>query len=390
MVMSHRERALLALHHEEPDRVPMDLGSTRNTGILQEAYEALLRYLGMDEELASEDFGQSRIARVVVPSEAVLQLLDIDFRGIFLGAPDRPLEKLLSNGDHQDELGVIRRRPQGSFYYDIVQSPFSGDITLADINNWTWPDYTDPGYVRGLREKAQMLRAGSDCAVVLHLQDIIIHPSQYLRGFENWYMDFLLNPELISALLDKILEIRIGLTVRALQEVGDLIDAVSSSDDIADQRGPQISPKMYRQFIKPRHQQYFEAIRSNTKAKIIYHSCGAVGRLIPDFIEMGVDFLNPVQVSAEGMDSAWLKKTYGKEIGFWGAIDTMRVLPFGSPDEVRNEVSLRLRDLAPGGGYVLAAVHNIQPNVPPENIVAMFAAAKELGAYLILNKQRAE
>ena len=140
---------------------------------------------------------------------------------------------------------------------------------------------------------------------------------------------------------------------------------------------------MYRKFIKPRHRAYFDAIRAHTSATILYHSCGSVVGLIPDFIDLGVDFINPVQVSAAGMDTASLKREYGQQIGFWGAVDTMRVLPFGTPDDVRAEVQQRVRDLAPGGGFVLAAVHNLQPNVSPENIVAMFAAARELGTYPI-------
>jgi uroporphyrinogen decarboxylase len=382
-VMNHRERALLALNHKEPDRVPIDLSSNRNTGILIEPYQALVEYLSIDEKMTLDDFGQSKVARVASPSEEVLQRLDIDFRGIFLDLPDRPLEKILPDGSHQDELGVIRQRPSGSYYYDIVSSPLDGEISVNDIQNWNWPDFTDPGYVRNLRKEALHYRNTIDCALVLHLQDIIVHPSQYMRGFEQWYTDFILEPNLISVLLDKLLEIRSGLTIRALEEVGDLIDVVSCSDDVADQRGPQISPKMYREFIKPRHQIYFDTIRRYTSAKILYHSCGAITKLLPDFIDLGVDFINPVQVSANDMDTASLKKNYGKDIGFWGAIDTMRVLPYGSPDDVRSEVRHRIRDLAPGGGYVLAAVHNIQPNVPPENIVAMFEAAWKLGIYPI-------
>lgn len=379
--LSHRERVLLSLNHEEPDRVPIDLGSTRNTGILIEPYEALVKYLELSDELATDNYGQSKIARVATPSESVLCRLDIDFRGIFLGAPDHSQEKMNPDGTHQDELGVVRKRPEGSYYYDIVRSPLMGEITLDDIEKWTWPNPLDPGYVRGLRKKAERLRKEIDCGVVLHLQDIIVHPSQYLRGFEDWYMDFLLKPELIAALLDKLLEIRLQLTVRALEEVGDLIDVVSCSDDVADQRGPQISPKLYRQFIKPLHKKYFDAIHAHTNAKILYHSCGAVSKLIPDFIDMGVDFINPVQVSAQDMDTRELKKNYGKEIGFWGGIDTYRVLPDGSTEDVWAEVEQRIKDLAPGGGYILAAVHNIQPNVPPSNVVAMYTAARHFGVY---------
>jgi uroporphyrinogen decarboxylase len=382
--MNHRERALATLNHLEPDRVPLDLGSTRNTGILIEPYKALVNHLGLEVPInKNDDYGQSKIAQVANPDEAVLQYLDIDFRGIFLGKPDSSMERMLPDGSHQDELGVIRRRPPGSHYFDIVHHPFNRNITFSDIRNWNWPDPSDRGYTRGLKDRAVNIRKSLDCALVLHLQDIIVHPSQYMRGYERWYMDFVLEPDLICSLMDAILEFRMVLTERALQEVGNLIDVVSCSDDVADQRGPQISPKMYRKFIKPRHQQYFSLIRSLTSAKILYHSCGAVTKLIPDFIDLSIDFLNPIQVSADGMDTSWLKREYGKELGFWGAIDTSHVLPFENPEDVKVEVSERICDLAPGGGYVLAAVHNIQPNVPPQNIIAMYKAAHEFGSFPI-------
>jgi uroporphyrinogen decarboxylase len=144
-----------------------------------------------------------------------------------------------------------------------------------------------------------------------------------------------------------------------------------------------MSLDLYRKLIVPRHRRYFGLIHAHTPAKVLYHSCGAVQSMIPDFIDLGIDFVNPVQVSADGMDTARLKLEYGNNIGFWGAVDTTQVLPFGTPDEVQAEVRRRIHDLAPGGGYVLAAVHNIQPDVPPQNIVVMFDAARELGSYPI-------
>lgn len=375
--MNHRERALAALNHHEPDRVPLDLGSTRNTGILEAPYRALVEYLGLNLAAAPAGFGMTRVLGLATPDEAVLQRLDTDFRGIYLGKPDNSTERMLSDGRHQDALGVIRQQPPGSHYFDVVHSPFDRDITVSDIVTWPWPDPTDPGITRGLREKALRIRETTDCALVLHLQNIIVHDSQYMRGFERWYMDLALAPDLIGALMDALLDLVMEMTRRALAEVGDLIDVVSCSDDIGDQRGPIMSPRMYRRIIKPRHKRYFDLLRSGTDAKVLYHSCGSVVSLIPDFIDMGIDFINPVQVTAAGMDTANLKREYGDQLGFWGAVDTMRVLPYGTPDDVRAEVRRRICDLGPGGGYVLTAVHNIQPDVPPENIVAMYEAARE-------------
>lgn len=384
MTMTSRERALKALNHEEPDRVPLDLGATRNSGILIQPYEAVADYLKLSkDDTEAPNHGTSKLLGLATASEEVLQRLGIDFRGIYLGKADSSAEAMLPDGTHQDDLGVIRRQPEGSPYWDVVNSPFSGDISLSDIQKWDWPDPTDPGYTRGLRQKASALRESGNYAGVLHLQDIIVHPCQFLMGFEKWYMSFITEPKVITALMDIMLELRMELTKRALEEAGDIIDVISCSDDICDMRGPMLSPQMYQEFIKPRHSRYFDLIRSQTTAKILYHSCGAVTKLIPDFIDMGIDFINPVQVSAAEMDTRRLKKEFGNEIGFWGAIDTIQVLPFGSPEKVIEEVKKRVGDLAPGGGYVLSAVHNIQPNVSAENIVTMYDSAAEFGKYPI-------
>jgi len=259
----------------------------------------------------------------------------------------------------------------------VVESPLGSEITVADVARYPWPDPTDPGYVRGLRERALRIRETTDCALVLHLSDVFVHTSQYLRGFEKWYMDMVLDQQLIGALMDAVLEIRMEIARRALALVGDLIDVVSTADDVADQRGPQMSPRLYRKMIKPRHARYLALIRSLTGATLLFHSCGSVVDLLPDFIDMGIQALNPVQVTARGMDTAQLKAQFGDALVFWGGVDTMHVLPNGTPDDVRAEVRRRIADLAPGGGYVLTAVHNIQPDVPPENIVAMYEAARE-------------
>ncbi len=383
--MNHRERALAALRHETTDRVPFELGSTRNTGVLQAPYEALVAHLGLGDghgERPSLDasrpsgHGIGKVLGLATPNEAVLRRLGVDFRGVFLGKADVSAEALLPDAPdgsamHRDEFGVIRRCPPGGHYFDVVRSPLAGDITAAEIARYPWPDPTDPGVTRGLRERALHLRETQDCAVVLHLSDIFVHTTQYLRGFEPWYIDLALSPDLAGTLMDAVLEIRMEVARRALEAVGDLVDVVSTADDVADQRGPQMSLRMYRSLIKPRHARYLRQIRDMTDATLLYHSCGSVVDLLPDFVDMGIQVLNPVQVTARGMDPAALKAQWGDELAFCGAIDTMHVLPFGTPGDVRAEVRRRIRELGEGGGYVVAAVHNIQPDVPPENIVAM-------------------
>jgi uroporphyrinogen decarboxylase len=327
----------------------------------------------------SSGHGMSKMLGLATPSEAVLQRLGIDFRGVFLGKSDVSSETLLPSADdgslmHRDEFGVVRTCPPGGHYFDVVQSPLDGDITVGDIARYPWPDPTDPGITRGLRERALHIRESTDCALILHMSDIFVHTSQYMRGFEPWYMDLALDPGLIGALMDAILEIRLEVLNRALDAVGDLVDVVSTADDVADQRGPAMSRDMYRRIIKPRHARYLRMIRERTDAVLLFHSCGSVVDLIPDFIDMGIQAINPVQVSARGMDPAKLKAAFGDELVFWGGVDTMHTLPFGTPDDVRSEVSRRKGELGPAG-YVLTAVHNIQPDVSSENIVAMYEEA---------------
>jgi uroporphyrinogen decarboxylase len=197
-------------------------------------------------------------------------------------------------------------------------------------------------------------------------------------------MDLVAEPEFAEAFLDRLCESICTAQKLFLTEVGDLIDVHFAADDLAGQSGPLVSPELWRRLIKPRQARILATIKAHTQAKIFYHSCGAVDAFIPDLIEIGVDILNPVQVSAAGMDTATLKKKYGRNLSFWGGgCDTQKVLPYGTPADVRAEVRHRIRDLAPGGGFVFNPVHNIQPLVPPENVVALFQAARDYGRYPI-------
>jgi uroporphyrinogen decarboxylase len=201
-----------------------------------------------------------------------------------------------------------------------------------------------------------------------------------LRGLEQLLTDLVLNPQFVTALLDKILEINLKGTGKFLDAAGQYIQVFRAADDLASQQGCLFSPKVYRALLKPYYKRFFDFVKSRTDAKIFYHSCGNVTTFIDDLVEVGVDALNPVQVSALG-DTQALKARFGDRISFWGGIDTQRVLPLGAPEEVEAEVRLRIRDLAPGGGYVVGSVHNIQPDVPTANIVAMAEATRKWGRY---------
>lgn len=372
--MTSRERVLAALNRQRTDRVPMDLGSTRVTGITVQAYERLKRHFGLKKETVVVDRMQ-QLARV---DEEILEALGIDTIGLLPKPPDRSQDALLPDGRWRDEWGVVRRLQPDGYYYELDESPLAGEITEKELDEYPWPDPDDPGRVRGLAEEAKRLREETDYALVGHAPGGWIHLSQYLRGFEDWFADLALRPRFAREFLERVCDLTLRMAKHFLEAVGLYLDVVATGDDIAIQRGPMVSPQTYREIFWPLQKKQFQFLHEHTQAKVFYHCCGSVYRLLPHFIAAGIDIINPVQVSAAEMDdTARLKREFGDRVCFWGAIDTHRVLPFGTPEEVRAEVQRRINDLAVDGGYVLNAVHNLQPEVPVENILALYEAGRE-------------
>ena len=370
--MTSRERVIAALEHRRPDRLPMDLGSARFTGMVEGAYERLRAHLGFGEAGPIIE----RMQQLVAIDERVLRHLDIDVRAFAQGTPDHGGSVELGEGRYRDEWGVTRVKPPGSHYYDLERCPLAGDITLQTLARYPWPDPTDPGIFRDLRAQAEVLRR-TGYAVMYNARFNLVHTTQYLRGFEDWFLDLGANHNLFLALMQAVLEVLAEMNHRALAEIGDLIDIVAFGDDIGQQDRPVCSLTNYRRLIRPSQERIVETIRAHTKAKILYHTCGSVYRYIDDFIGLGIDALNPMQVTAKDMEPERLKREFGGRIAFWGGIDSHRVLPFGSPAQVAAEVKRLFQIMGQDGGWVLAAVHNIQPDVPPENVCAMFQAGKE-------------
>lgn len=371
--MTPRERVLAAVDLQEPDRVPVDVGGSSFSTIIGQAYEWLKAHLGVE----SATVYMKQRSGTAILDEQVARRLHTDTRPLLLGSPDGWQDIRFDDGSFQDEFGVIWRRAGGG-HYAPAGSPLAS-ATTAGLDAYPWPDPLNPGRTRGLRQRARQLAEGTDYAVVLSLPVGFVHLSQYLRGYEQWLMDIVLNPAFLDSLLDRALGWWLELAGAVLEEVEPYVDVVAFGDDVAFNDRPMVDMERYRRLFKPRHKQMVDLIKDRSRARVLYHCCGAVKALVPEFIDIGVDALNPVQVSSLGMDTAALKTFFGDRICFWGAIDTNQVLPRGTPDEVRAEVQRRIRDLAAGGGYVLASVHNIQEDVPPENIVAMVDAARELG-----------
>jgi uroporphyrinogen decarboxylase len=375
--MTHRERVLSTLNLDEPDRVPLDFGSSNATTIVMPAYENLKTCLGLEHETKF----LAKRARTVIPDESVLRRLDIDTRPLFLGDYTGRMSHYIDEHTFQDSWGTTwKKAPDGHFINAI--GPFQNkDPDVALLESFNWPDADNPGLFEGLRERAEALHKGTDYAVILVLPVGIVHQCQFIRGFAEYLMDLVSNEEYVCRMMDIVAGIWIKIAQNALDAVGDNVDVIMWSDDLAMQEGPFISPEMYRKLIKPRHKRMFEALKSRGDAKVHFHSCGSIYPLINDLMEIGMDALNPLQVNAKNMDPARLKKEFGDRITFWGGIDTQKILPFGSPEEVRQEVRKMIDVMGPGGGYILASVHNIQAEVPPENIVAMFEEGKAYGVY---------
>ena len=376
---THKERLLMALNHEQPDRNPMDLGG-RQTTLSILAYENLKNYLSLSH-LPTKVMAHSWQTCFI--DEAVLEMFDIDTRHV------RPASKVndvigetLATGESDnifvDEWGV-KRKIAGD-YANLIDHPLR-TANLEDLEDFPWPDSADNYDFQGLREPTRKLYEQGEYALVgsLGSPGNIFEQAWYLRGLSEFMKDLIKNKDFAHAVMRRILDIRKRNVELYLNEVGEFIDVVQLADDMASQDNLLISPKHYREIVKPYQLELCQHVKSLTNAKIYFHSCGSISPLLDELIEIGVDILNPVQVSAANMDTQDLKKRYGKKLSFWGAIDTFEVLPNGSASDVQAEVHKRICDLGKSGGYVMGPVHNICSDVPPENVVAMYEAGLKYG-----------
>jgi len=377
--MTHRERVLTTLKRQPPDRVPVDLGGTLASTLNIHTYRRLMARLGFGDDPPVAFL--SRRSNAVLPDERLLQRLDVDCRAVILGNPETSPERELPNGSLADEWQVTWRHIGEGQHFINADGPFyRKEPDPALVAAFKWPNPLDPGRFRTLRSQAQTLRSASDAAIILVLGVGVVHQIQFMRGYAEALADFLAAPDFVQAFMERYADFWTCMTERALETVGDLVDLTMFGDDLGTQQGPVMSPALYRRLVKPTHARMVQAVKKFNKP-VLLHSCGSVAAFIPDLIEIGFDALHPVQVSAKDMETARLKREFGKDITFWGGIDTHRVLPRGTTAEVREEVRTRIADLAPGGGYVLGSVHNIQAEVPVENVLAMLEAAKEFGSY---------
>ena len=389
--MGSRQRILTTLSHKEPDRVPIDFGGMRSSGIAAMAYSRLKEYLGI---CTGDTYVYDVRQQLAIVEEPVRQRFDVDAVALDLDQLGDWQPFLLSDGHpawaparyefEPDEDGSVywlergrrvARCPKGGFYFDYVQFPLEWAETPADFETWSWSGFTETGLER-LRIRAAHLFAETDAFILGRFGGSMYERGQELRGWERFMLDMADGGVFLEAFLERLFESHLADLKRYLAAVGDYIQAINFSDDLGTQQGLQISPSMYRRWIKPYHTRLYGYVRKHyPHVSVFLHCCGAVYDLIPDLIEAGVQVLNPIQTSARGMDPNRLKRDFGAYLTFWGGgCDTQRVLPGGTPEEVRVDVQERVDILAPGGGFVFNQIHNVQPDVPPENVVAMFEA----------------
>jgi uroporphyrinogen decarboxylase len=380
--MNSRERLLAALNHKTPDRVPIDLGGTPTSTISISAHENLKSHL----RIHSETRVMSPIFLTAYPDEEIIKRFGVDVKMVTAKPPANFKLQISPAGRIVDEWGIVYQKHEEAQTHFVVEneSPLHRVSAKEEIERYAWPDPADPSRYRGLREVARGYQE-EGFGVVLNTPLMVMTFAQWLRGLEQFMLDTVLNASLLEYMMDKILEILLEMARLLLEEVNPYVDVIVIGDDLSHQGGLTYSPEMYRRLFKPRHRAIVQFLRKHSgEAKILYHCCGAAKSLLSDLVEIGIDAYNPVQVSAMGMDDTRkMKEKFGRDLTFWGGIDTQRVMPFGRPEDVRKEVRRRIEELGPDGGLVLAAVHNLRPEVKPENICALFEAALEFGRYSI-------
>jgi uroporphyrinogen decarboxylase len=375
--MNSRERVMAALQHREPDRVPFDC--TFGYG----AYERLRQYLGFGPELKP-----SSPSLTVRPPAEFLEALHIDLYYLGLGGPQSSPVFEYGMETYTDEWGVTYRKietPAG-LQYELAGHPLA-DATVEALGGYNWPDPYDPARVENLGRVVCDLFINSGFALVGRFSTSIFEQAFALRGLERWMIDLATDPDFAGALMDRLTNIAIGMVEAGLKTCGRYIQILRlAGDDMGHQQGMLVSPEMFRRLIKPRFSRLYHAAKAllheyNPHAKMMAHTDGDVYPIIRDYIEMGLDVLNPVQPYVAEMDHTRLKREFGNRLSFHAGIDLQHVLPFGTPEEVRAEVIKTIQTLGPGGGYIIAPTHYLTPDVPPENVIALRDAVLAHGQY---------
>ena len=375
-MMTRRECFHAAMNHEQPDRLLLDMGKHIGS-IHRRAYIKLKEHLG-DDSMVNENVILDRMAQTVVPDESLLQRFDIDFRWI---VPNwvQVVERKDVPG-YIDMWGVPYKATEDRDHCVVDGAPMR-PATLETIDDFQWPDPNDPEQFKGLREKAKTLYENTDYVIGADaIKAGVLMNALQLRGYDQFFMDLVIDKEFAEALMDRILDTLKQMWSRYMEAVGPYVQVAYVTDDLGSQSSLLISPKLFREMLKPRMKELHDHIKSLADVKLMFHTDGAVLPLVDDFLEMNVDILNPVQTSVSGLEDTFaLKKTFGDRLSFHGAIDVQQMLPNASTEELEREIARRVYDLGRNGGYILAPCHNIGHDIPPENVVTLFEKAREFG-----------
>ncbi len=320
-------------------------------------------------------------AQSVVPDEEMLQHFGVDTRCV-RGSPDATvaLQRVDGYDEFSDAWGIGYRKPADrGYYYDLFRHPLQGR-DKRQIQAYPFPDPRSVLNASALNLQCASVRENGYAVVLGRTYGFgLLHTGAYLLGYEDLLSRMVLEPGVIEYLLERILNCKLEFYQHVLKYAGSNIDVVVEADDLGTQRGAIISPELYRAMVKPLQARLFDGIKkASPNVKILFHSDGAIREFIPDLIDIGADALNPVQFSAHDMDPERLKREFGKDIAFWGGgIDTQNLLPNGDADTVKRAADRLISVLSKNGGYIFATVHNIQDDVPPENVVALFDQVKK-------------
>lgn len=410
--MNSRERVLAAIRHTEPDGVPVDLGATPSSGISAIAYDNLLRYLPLKDR---RNWVYDVVQQVAQPSAEALDRFRID--AVDLGRTFNTRDEdwydyTLPNGGTAQQPAWFRPRrledgsqvvekdgevialmPAATFSYDQSVYPFldgypgeyganldaaMGRIHWSALAHSPWDHAGEADFWAQLRRNAIALCQSSDRAIVLSAGCNLFEWGTFLRRLDNFMVDLKWAPAEVERFLDALMVRHLASLEKICRAVGDVVDIIRLGDDLGMNTGPFMSPETYRKLFKPRHTLLCETIHKHSSMHTFLHSCGSIYKLLPDVIEAGFEIINPVQTNARDMQPERLKKEFGASVTFWGAgADTRAVLNHGTPQQVRDNVRRNIEILAPGGGFVFNTIHNILPDVPPQNVAAMFAAVDE-------------
>lgn len=412
-VMNSRERVLAAIAHKQPDQVPVDLGSTPSSGISAIAYSNLLKAIGgTDLPVQIYDVVQ----QLAQPDMSIIDRFGVDVLDIgraFNTEEKDWHETILANGDKafypihfnpvkqadgsyhcydEDGKRLLALMPQGATFFDQSYFPYingfpenydtldeeMGRVLWSRYVHSPWDHTQDPDFWKTLREKTLQLRASTDKALMIVCGCNLFEWGTFLRRMDNFLMDLLCEPDQVARMLDQLLERHLATLAKVCDSVGDIVDIIRFGDDLGMTSGPFMDVDTYRSLFKPRHKQLCDYVKTHSQMHTFIHSCGSISSLMPDLIEAGIEIFNPVQTNARQMEPEFLKKEFGQDCTFWGGgVETVGTLNNGTPEQVREQVLERLEIMSAGGGFVFNTVHNILPDVPPQNILAMFDAVKE-------------